>query len=86
MAQARRQSGGGCSWLGSIPRVSLLARPLTGCPFRFLQDLEQRLERRASSRFSVVRWSCSTVRPSRRVYLPYVTNQAYQERTYQRLL
>ena len=22
----------------------------------------------------------------RRVYLPYVTNQAYQERTYQRLL
>ncbi|XP_012860839.2 rho guanine nucleotide exchange factor 19 [Echinops telfairi] len=52
---------------------------------RFLQELEQRLEADVL-RFSV----CDVVLrhcPSfRRVYLPYVTNQAYQERTYQRLL
>lgn len=37
-------------------------------------------------RFSVcdiVSYHCPAFR---RVYLPYVTNQAYQERTYQRLL
>nr|XP_031539456.1 rho guanine nucleotide exchange factor 19 [Vicugna pacos] len=52
---------------------------------RFLQDLEQRLEADVL-RFSVcdvVLYHCPDFR---RVYLPYVTNQAYQERTYQRLL
>nr|XP_031320003.1 rho guanine nucleotide exchange factor 19 isoform X2 [Camelus dromedarius] len=52
---------------------------------RFLQDLEQRLEADVL-RFSVcdvVLYHCPAFR---RVYLPYVTNQAYQERTYQRLL
>uniref|UniRef100_A0A8C5L9S2 Rho guanine nucleotide exchange factor 19 n=1 Tax=Jaculus jaculus TaxID=51337 RepID=A0A8C5L9S2_JACJA len=52
---------------------------------RFLQDLEQRLEANVL-RFSVCDVVLHHCPAFRRVYLPYVTNQAYQERTYQRLL
>ncbi|XP_042525688.1 rho guanine nucleotide exchange factor 19 [Dipodomys spectabilis] len=52
---------------------------------RFLQDLEQRLEADVL-RFSVCDVVFHHCPAFRRVYLPYVTNQAYQERTYQRLL
>ncbi|XP_012784450.2 rho guanine nucleotide exchange factor 19 [Ochotona princeps] len=52
---------------------------------RFLQDLEQRLEADVV-RFSVCDVVLQHSSAFRRVYLPYVTNQAYQERTYQRLL
>uniref|UniRef100_A0A4X1W1P2 Rho guanine nucleotide exchange factor 19 n=1 Tax=Sus scrofa TaxID=9823 RepID=A0A4X1W1P2_PIG len=52
---------------------------------RFLQDLEQRLEADVL-RFSVCDVVLHHYPAFRRVYLPYVTNQAYQERTYQRLL
>ena len=52
---------------------------------RFLQDLEQRLEADVL-RFSVCDVVLHHCPAFRRVYLPYVTNQAYQERTYQRLL
>ncbi|XP_057553526.1 rho guanine nucleotide exchange factor 19 isoform X5 [Hippopotamus amphibius kiboko] len=52
---------------------------------RFLQDLEQRLEADVL-RFSVCDVVLHNCPAFRRVYLPYVTNQAYQERTYQRLL
>ncbi|XP_053516149.1 rho guanine nucleotide exchange factor 19 isoform X2 [Artibeus jamaicensis] len=52
---------------------------------RFLQDLEQRLEANVL-RFSVCDIVLHHCPAFRRVYLPYVTNQAYQERTYQRLL
>ncbi|XP_058299649.1 rho guanine nucleotide exchange factor 19 [Hylobates moloch] len=52
---------------------------------RFLQDLEQRLEADVL-RFSVCDVVLDHCPAFRRVYLPYVTNQAYQERTYQRLL
>nr|XP_023491448.1 rho guanine nucleotide exchange factor 19 isoform X3 [Equus caballus] len=52
---------------------------------RFLQDLEQRLEADVL-RFSVCDVVLCHCPAFRRVYLPYVTNQAYQERTYQRLL
>ncbi|XP_062046480.1 rho guanine nucleotide exchange factor 19 [Lepus europaeus] len=52
---------------------------------RFLQDLEQRLEADVL-RFSVCDVVLQHSPAFRRVYLPYVTNQAYQERTYQRLL
>ncbi|XP_049474873.1 LOW QUALITY PROTEIN: rho guanine nucleotide exchange factor 19 [Panthera uncia] len=52
---------------------------------RFLQDLEQRLEADVL-RFSVCDIVLRHCPAFRRVYLPYVTNQAYQERTYQRLL
>ncbi|XP_028609800.1 rho guanine nucleotide exchange factor 19 isoform X1 [Grammomys surdaster] len=52
---------------------------------RFLHDLEQRLEADVL-RFSVCDVVLHHCPAFRRVYLPYVTNQAYQERTYQRLL
>ncbi|KAM6218837.1 rho guanine nucleotide exchange factor 19 [Rhynchocyon petersi] len=52
---------------------------------RFLQELEQRLEADVL-RFSVCDVVLRHCPAFRRVYLPYVTNQAYQERTYQRLL
>ncbi|KAM7324021.1 hypothetical protein ACRRTK_016326 [Alexandromys fortis] len=52
---------------------------------RFLHDLEQRLEADVL-RFSVCDVVLQHCPAFRRVYLPYVTNQAYQERTYQRLL
>lgn len=52
---------------------------------RFLHDLEQHLEADVL-RFSVCDVVLHHCPAFRRVYLPYVTNQAYQERTYQRLL
>ncbi|KAM9031978.1 rho guanine nucleotide exchange factor 19 isoform 2-T4 [Sarcophilus harrisii] len=52
---------------------------------RFLQELEQRLEEDLL-RFCVCDIVLRHCPAFRRVYLPYVTNQAYQERTYQRLL
>lgn len=53
--------------------------------FRFLQDLERRLEGDIL-RFDVCDIVLDHCPALRRVYLPYVTNQAYQEQTYQRLL
>jgi len=53
--------------------------------FRFLQDLEHRLEEDIL-RFDVCDIVLEHCPALRRVYLPYVTNQAYQEQTYQRLL
>uniref|UniRef100_A0A3Q0RZQ0 Rho guanine nucleotide exchange factor 19 n=1 Tax=Amphilophus citrinellus TaxID=61819 RepID=A0A3Q0RZQ0_AMPCI len=52
---------------------------------RFLQDLEHRLEEDIL-RFDVCDIVLDHCPSLRRVYLPYVTNQAYQEQTYQRLL
>ncbi|XP_061642087.1 rho guanine nucleotide exchange factor 19 isoform X1 [Phyllopteryx taeniolatus] len=52
---------------------------------RFLQDLEHRLEEDIL-RFDVCDIILNHCPALRRVYLPYVTNQAYQEQTYQRLL
>ncbi|XP_042155403.1 rho guanine nucleotide exchange factor 19 [Oncorhynchus tshawytscha] len=52
---------------------------------RFLQDLEHRLEEDIL-RFDVCDIVLAHCPALRRVYLPYVTNQAYQEQTYQRLL
>lgn len=52
---------------------------------KFLQDLEQRLEADIL-RFDVCDIVLDHCPALRRVYLPYVTNQAYQEQTYQRLL
>ncbi|XP_057685290.1 rho guanine nucleotide exchange factor 19 [Corythoichthys intestinalis] len=52
---------------------------------RFLQDLEHRLEQDIL-RFDVCDIVLDHCPALRRVYLPYVTNQAYQEQTYQRLL
>ncbi|XP_037540276.1 rho guanine nucleotide exchange factor 19 [Nematolebias whitei] len=52
---------------------------------RFLQDLEHRLEEDIL-RFDVCDIVLGHCPALRRVYLPYVTNQAYQEQTYQRLL
>lgn len=53
--------------------------------FRFLQDLEHRLEEDIL-RFDVCDIVLHHCPALRKVYLPYVTNQAYQEQTYQRLL
>ncbi|KAM4704517.1 LOW QUALITY PROTEIN: rho guanine nucleotide exchange factor 19 [Rhinophrynus dorsalis] len=52
---------------------------------RFLMDLEERLEGDIL-RFDVCDIVLRHCPELRRVYLPYVTNQAYQEQTYQRLL
>lgn len=52
---------------------------------RFLHDLEQRLEGDIL-RFDVCDIVLEHCPALRKVYLPYVTNQAYQEQTYQRLL
>uniref|UniRef100_A0A3P9IJ27 Rho guanine nucleotide exchange factor (GEF) 19 n=1 Tax=Oryzias latipes TaxID=8090 RepID=A0A3P9IJ27_ORYLA len=52
---------------------------------RFLLDLERRLEEDIL-RFDVCDIVLDHCTALRRVYLPYVTNQAYQEQTYQRLL
>uniref|UniRef100_A0A8C4Z7L6 Rho guanine nucleotide exchange factor (GEF) 19 n=1 Tax=Gadus morhua TaxID=8049 RepID=A0A8C4Z7L6_GADMO len=52
---------------------------------RFLQALERRLEQDIL-RFDVCDIVFDHCPALRRVYLPYVTNQAYQEQTYQRLL
>ncbi|KAG5838807.1 hypothetical protein ANANG_G00227530 [Anguilla anguilla] len=51
---------------------------------RFLQDLEHRLEEDIL-RFDVCDIVLAHCPALSRVYLPYVTNQAYQEQTYQRL-
>ncbi|KAM4564007.1 rho guanine nucleotide exchange factor 19 isoform 2-T2 [Odontesthes bonariensis] len=52
---------------------------------RFLQDLEHRLEEDILH-FDVCDIVFDHCPALRRVYLPYVTNQAYQEQTYQRML
>ncbi|XP_067422766.1 LOW QUALITY PROTEIN: rho guanine nucleotide exchange factor 19 [Emydura macquarii macquarii] len=52
---------------------------------RFLLELEERLERDVLH-FDVCDIVLRHCPAFRRVYLPYVTNQAYQEQTYQRLL
>ncbi|XP_019747239.1 rho guanine nucleotide exchange factor 19 isoform X6 [Hippocampus comes] len=52
---------------------------------RFLHDLESRLEEDILH-FDVCDIVLDHCPALRRVYLPYVTNQAYQEQTYQRLL
>ncbi|KAK1801812.1 hypothetical protein P4O66_022449 [Electrophorus voltai] len=52
---------------------------------KFLQDLEHRLEGDIL-RFDVCDIVLDHCPALRKVYLPYVTNQAYQEQTYQRLL
>ncbi|XP_068589969.1 rho guanine nucleotide exchange factor 19 isoform X2 [Cebidichthys violaceus] len=66
-------------WLFSkLPEVK-------GVSERFLQDLEHRLEEDILH-FDVCDIVLEHCPALRRVYLPYVTNQAYQEQTYQRLL
>ncbi|KAK5923314.1 hypothetical protein CgunFtcFv8_000295 [Champsocephalus gunnari] len=66
-------------WLFSkLPEVK-------GVSERFLLDLEHRLEEDIL-RFDVCDIVLDHCPALRRVYLPYVTNQAYQEQTYQRLL
>lgn len=65
------------------PSLTACSRSLTGC--RFLQHLEHRLEEDIL-RFDVCDIVLDHCPALRRVYLPYVTNQAYQEQTYQRLL
>ncbi|MGH0120058.1 UNVERIFIED_CONTAM: hypothetical protein FKN15_064307 [Acipenser sinensis] len=66
-------------WLFSkLPNVKVVSE-------RFLQDLEVRLEEDIL-RFDVCDIVLAHCPAFRRVYLPYVTNQAYQEQTYQRLL
>ncbi|XP_067826203.1 rho guanine nucleotide exchange factor 19 [Heptranchias perlo] len=52
---------------------------------KFLQQLEERLEKDVLN-FDVCDIVLAHCPAFRRVYLPYVTNQAYQEQTYQRLL
>ncbi|XP_069774974.1 rho guanine nucleotide exchange factor 19 isoform X2 [Narcine bancroftii] len=52
---------------------------------KFLQQLEERLEKDTLN-FDVCDIVLGHCSDFRRVYLPYVTNQAYQEQTYQRLL
>ncbi|XP_066462418.1 rho guanine nucleotide exchange factor 19-like [Eleutherodactylus coqui] len=66
-------------WLFSkLPEVKEISE-------RFLADLEERLEEDIL-RFDVCDIVLCHCPELRRVYLPYVTNQAYQEQTYQRLL
>ncbi|CAH2318455.1 Rho guanine nucleotide exchange factor 19 [Pelobates cultripes] len=66
-------------WLFSkLPEVKEISE-------RFLADLEERLEEDIL-RFDVCDIVLRHCPELRRVYLPYVTNQAYQEQTYQRLL
>lgn len=74
--------GGAQVWALSLALTLTLTPRRT---LRFLQDLEQRLEADVL-RFSVCDIVLRHCPAFRRVYLPYVTNQAYQERTYQRLL
>lgn len=72
-----------CANISSITSPSLSLSSLVAC--RFLQDLEHRLEEDIL-RFDVCDIVLDHCPSLRRVYLPYVTNQAYQEQTYQRLL
>lgn len=74
-----------CLYIAPMVLISVL---MSTCPFyagRFLQDLEHRLEEDIL-RFDVCDIVLHHCPALRRVYLPYVTNQAYQEQTYQRLL
>lgn len=66
-----------------MPPSECIFCSLVAC--RFLQDLEHRLEEDIL-RFDVCDIVLEHCPALRRVYLPYVTNQAYQEQTYQRLL
>ncbi|XP_061592639.1 rho guanine nucleotide exchange factor 19 [Cololabis saira] len=69
----------GRQWLFSkLPEVKDVSE-------RFLLDLEHRLEEDIL-RFDVCDIVLDHCPALRKVYLPYVTNQAYQEQTYQRLL
>lgn len=54
-------------------------------PCRFLSDLEENFENNIFS-FQVCDVVLNHTPNFRRVYLPYVTNQTYQERTFQLLL
>ncbi|XP_030393149.1 rho guanine nucleotide exchange factor 19 isoform X2 [Gopherus evgoodei] len=66
-------------WLFSkLPEVKAVSE-------RFLLQLEERLEANIL-RFDICDIVLHHCPAFRRVYLPYVTNQAYQEQTYQRLL
>lgn len=53
--------------------------------YRFLSDLEENFEGNIFT-FQVCDVVLSHAPNFRRVYLPYVTNQTYQERTFQSLL
>lgn len=52
---------------------------------RFLSDLEENFENNIFT-FHVCDVVLNHASDFRRVYLPYVTNQTYQERTFQNLL
>lgn len=53
--------------------------------YRFLSDLEENFENNIFS-FQVCDVVLNHAPDFRRVYLPYVTNQTYQERTFQSLM
>lgn len=76
-----------CECLGTQERQWLFSKlpDVKEVSERFLQDLERRLEGDIL-RFDVCDIVLDHCPALRRVYLPYVTNQAYQEQTYQRLL
>ncbi|XP_051515945.1 rho guanine nucleotide exchange factor 19-like [Myxocyprinus asiaticus] len=76
-----------CECLGNQERQWLFSKlpDVKEVSERFLQDLEHRLEGDIL-RFDVCDIVLGHCPALRRVYLPYVTNQAYQEKTYQRLL
>ncbi|XP_051948218.1 rho guanine nucleotide exchange factor 19 [Xyrauchen texanus] len=76
-----------CECLGTQERQWLFSKlpDVKEVSERFLQDLEHRLEGDIL-RFDVCDIVLEHCPALRRVYLPYVTNQAYQEKTYQRLL
>ncbi|XP_059383020.1 rho guanine nucleotide exchange factor 19-like [Carassius carassius] len=76
-----------CECLGAQERQWLFSKlpDVKEVSERFLQDLEHRLEGDIL-RFDVCDIVLDHCPALRRVYLPYVTNQAYQEQTYQRLL
>lgn len=74
-----------CLYIAPMVLMSALMSMGLYSPGRFLQDLEHRLEEDIL-RFDVCDIVLHHCPALRRVYLPYVTNQAYQEQTYQRLL
>ncbi|KAI7794126.1 rho guanine nucleotide exchange factor 19 [Triplophysa rosa] len=76
-----------CECLGTQERQWLFSKlpDVKEVSERFLLDLEHRLEGDIL-RFDVCDIVLEHCPALRRVYLPYVTNQAYQEQTYQRLL
>lgn len=73
--------------LGAQDRQWLFSKlpEVKGASERLLLDLEHRLEEDIL-RFDVCDIVLAHCPALRKVYLPYVTNQAYQEQTYQRLL